>query len=73
MKEIKYTSKIICPNCGRKLETRRTDGQIRMNIHCRCKDWSHGHTCIQWIAGAGYHVFDENMNFIPVLDDFIEE
>jgi len=63
-------SKIICPYCGRKHSILRKDGELRKEIHCRCRDWTKGHTLISWIAGAGYHVFDKDMNMIPVMDDY---
>lgn len=61
-------SMIICPYCGRNHSIIRKDGELRENIHCRCRDWSGHHTLIEWVSGAGYHVFDENLNLIPVLD-----
>jgi len=57
---------IICPNCSRKLSIIRKDGDIRKEIHCRCRD-KYGHTMIQWVSGAGYHYFSNEMELIPVI------
>ena len=62
-------TKIICPNCGRKHSMLRKDGELRKEIHCRCRDWTKGHTVIQWVAGLGYHVFGEDWDMIPAMDD----
>ena len=63
-------SKVICPYCGRKHSMLNKDGSMRQKIHCRCKDWTNHHTLIEWIAGMGYQVFDENMNMIKAMDDY---
>lgn len=61
-------AKIICPYCGRKHSMQNSNGELRTEIHCRCRDWTKHHTLIQWVAGAGYHVFDKNMNMSPVTE-----
>ena len=58
---------VICPSCDRKHSTLRKDGNLRENIHCRCRDWSGGHTLIWWVTGIGYHVTGRNLDLIPVL------
>ena len=60
-------NKVKCPNCGREHSVLRKDGELREEIHCRCRDWSSGHTLIWWVSGMGYHVFDKNMDLIPAL------
>ena len=61
---------IICPYCGCKHSMLKRNGELRTEIHCRCRDWTKHHTLISWIIGAGYHVFDKDMNLIPVMDDY---
>lgn len=61
-------NKIKCPYCGRKYSNLRKDGKLRTKIHCRCRDWTKGHTLIWWVIGTGYHVIGKNMELISVED-----
>ena len=61
-------NKVKCPYCGREHGILRKDGELRENIHCRCRDWSGVHTLIWWVTGSGYHVTGNNMELIPVED-----
>ena len=61
-------NKVKCPYCRREHGILRKDGELRENIHCRCRDWSGGHTLILWVTGSGYHVTGKNMELIPVED-----
>ncbi len=58
--------KIKCPYCGRIHSILRQDGELRKKIHCKCKDWTGGHTLIEWITGTGYNVSGKDMELIPV-------
>lgn len=62
-------AKVTCPYCERKHSMVRKDGKLRQEIHCKCKDWTKHRTLISWVCGAGYHVFDKNMNMIPAISD----
>lgn len=61
-------NKVICPYCGREHSILRKDGNKRHNIHCRCRDWSGGHTLIWWLAIGEYVESGKNMELIPVME-----
>lgn len=57
-------NEIICPVCGKIHSTKNKNGELRKDIHCRCKTkfW---HTHIFWVTGAGYYYNDSNFKLMP--------
>lgn len=68
LSEVGGMNNIKCPNCGREHSILGKDAKVRYNIHCRCKDWSRGHTLIWWLSVGEYVVSGKNMDLIPVMD-----
>ena len=46
---------IKCPHCHRIISTLSSLNEQREQIHCECRDWTHGHTLLFLKAGAWYY------------------